>query len=612
MISGDGPRGRAARRRRGTTPKRGIAAAAGVLFSTALVAQGGVTSDAAWNDAEWVHGPIGTSDCANPLGMFANRGEGRALSGSLLGVDLDALLEAGGVEVTNDGVRSEESTGTATPLGDDAYANPLNVVALSTVNANLGQGLLQLPLDNSTGVLGQYGQSKTDGVSVGASGYVTDTGAIATAQGDAYPDLATLRISQLVNAISPALTPTLGDVADVELRIGAVAGHAHLDACAEAWGSELANALTREYLASHVRTEFTSPTVAALTGGVSGAVQTLESTVAGLSSNTGVLTEIRTGATSLLNGVLGLGGLGALLGVSLGSVTVNSLSATIDTSAVQTLLQNPITDTGGTIVIDPGSGAISVDTAALLERAYPGAYGTGLNGLPPNSDPLQDPAVAGALAAALAEALNGWIASVNTALGQAVDAIAVNVQLSVIVRLQILGLPVNIARIDATTSGPLSNLTTTTQTEILRSGLLSDVLGLVDSLASALVTGLGGVVQGAVGAVVNGLRALAPAVTALATPVATAVSTLYTRLFMDGLVSLTINAQNDPLPGSPSPGAEPIEWNGLAEGRYEVAALRVGVLDALRPAGVRLYLGRGSVGEVCSQAGVAAGGCASY
>jgi len=523
------------------------------------------------------------------------------VSGTLLGYDLDGLVQASGVEVTNNGSRPFEHSGVADEQGNEDYANSLNVTALSAINTDLGQGMLQLPLNNGTGVLGQYAQARSNGIARGASGFVEDNGAIATEPGGGYPDLAALDLSSLIGALDPDLALTLGDVANVKLRVGAVAGRATLDGCKEAWGVSLAQSLTREYLTSHVRTEFSSQTVGALVAAISGRISALQGAVNTLSTNNGVLTQVQNGTTSLLNGVLDLGGIGALLGVSLGSVTVNSLSATIDTSAVTSTLMTPFGDSAGVLTIDPATGAISIDTSALLASAYGGQYGDGLNNQPPNTKLLDDPKMVDSLQDALTEALADWIENVNIALTQAIDAVALNLKLTVIVRAKLFGipLPLDIAKIEATTVGTLASLTTTTSTEILRSGLLTSVLNLVGNLAASLVTGLGGVVRDAVNGVLNAFRSLPSAVTALTGPVVIAVTTLYNRLYIDGIVTLTVNAQNDPSSGPPAPGAVPLDWQNLASGRYDVAALRVSVLEAL-PDGARVYLGRASVGRSCS------------
>jgi hypothetical protein len=74
---------------------------------------------------------------------------------------------------------------------------------------------------------------------------------------------------------------------------------------------------------------------------------------------------------------------------------------------------------------------------------------------------------------------------------------------------------------------------------------------------------------------------------------------------VNGVVTLDVNAQNDPLTGNP----EPVDWAGLPAGQYDVAALRIGILDAAGASNVHLYLGRASVGVTCSISG---SGCAGY
>lgn len=83
------------------------------------------------------------------------------------------------------------------------------------------------------------------------------------------------------------------------------------------------------------------------------------------------------------------------------------------------------------------------------------------------------------------------------------------------------------------------------------------------------------------------------------------VTTIYRELFLSGLVSITVNAQNHPTSGYPGPD----DWADKPDGEYSVAALRVGVLDVLGDLGVRLYLGQATVGPVC---GPASHRCAGY
>ena len=138
---------------------------------------------------------------------------------------------------------------------------------------------------------------------------------------------------------------------------------------------------------------------------------------------------------------------------------------------------------------------------------------------------------------------------------------------------------------------------------------LGGVLGdLVVALTGGLTATVGGLVGTAVDDALRPLAQLPSSTTSLGVPIIELVTTVYRELYVNGVVSLMINAQNDPLIGH----AEPPDWAGLPSMRFDVAALRIGVLGALAADEVRLYLGRGSVGEVCSPAGVAAGDCPGY
>jgi hypothetical protein len=85
----------------------------------------------------------------------------------------------------------------------------------------------------------------------------------------------------------------------------------------------------------------------------------------------------------------------------------------------------------------------------------------------------------------------------------------------------------------------------------------------------------------------------------LAAPIVNAIGGLFTSLFANQVVTLDVNAQNDPITGN----AQPSDWAEIPAGQYDVAALRMGILDAAGASNVNLYLGRASVGVTCSVAG---------
>lgn len=567
---------------------RGRIAAAGVAAFTAVVVAVTWSSvtDAAWVSNEWVHagdpdGQAGmrTVDCAAPDGAYATRGNGRVLSGSALGIDLDTLAQVTGVETTNDGSRAQVSPGTATDSGEDGYSNPLNVVVLQALELDLTE-VLQLPLDNSTGVLGQYGQAQSTGLSSAGAGFVDGTGAISVKPGGGYPQLGTLRLSSLLDSLGYDLGTVLSGVADVSLEIGAVAGRASLDGCDYMWGADIEDVLDREYLAAGLVTEIDSPTVGTLSQTVSGLVTTLNGAVAGLVGNGGVASELLTG----LLGVVDLG----VVSTSQSEIT----GATIDLTAVSDLATATRSDEAGAVAVNFGEGTIRIDTAALLARAYPDEYGNGLNGLDPNTNILDDPAVVEELSEALTEVLADWVDAVDDAVQAALDGLRIEAQLVVSV---ILLSTVNIAidaSLDELEAGDGINATG----GLVLSGLVNGATGLIGPV-------LAGIIRGTLPAVSATLSSLDLAVD----PLVEVVADVYSTLFLDGIVAVTVNAQNDPSTGD----AEPADWAGLPDGRYDVAALRIGVLDALGDADVRLYLGRASVGMTCSIA-TAEQECAGY
>lgn len=600
---------------------------AGLIAAFALLVQTAAPTNASWTDTEWTGAALGSANCATASSGFATRGDGRALSGSLLGTDLDTVAAASGVAVTSNGARDLHAPASAQPASGtpQAWADPLNVALLNgALPVNLTQAL-QLPLAAGTGAVGQFGQARNSGQAAGAAGYVTSSGGInLDGAPGGYPDLATLQLSSVLGSLNHNLGTLIPGISDVSLTAGAVAGRAQLAGCDTSWrGSVPMSAdgttgnVSRQYLASHLDLRLSSPTVSALTQGVTNTVTTLESTVNGLAGNAGVTSAITSGVSSLLNGLIG----GNSSSLSLGNVSVGPLTATVNTLPLRNFIAAPFSDPGGVLVVSPGTGVISVNTTALLAAAFPGNYTAGLNGLQPNTNLLADPAILTALTNALSQALSAWLASVNTLLTQTVNGISVTASVVIALRAKILITPwINIGTITASTSGTLGQLLTPGNTSTTASlnllpdlGLVADLVnGLLSPVLSSLVTGLvgglGGIVGNALWAVVGTLTVLPSVVTTLTTPIITAVSTLYSKLFLSGLVSVTANAQNDPFSGRP----EPPEWAAIPAGRYEVAALRVGVLDALGGLGVRLYLGRASVGPVCSPAKLVSGGCAGY
>lgn len=607
--------------------KRGVGvAAAAVLVSTALVAQGGVTTAASWNDTEWVHSSaVTTVDCENPEGTFATRGEGRLLSGSLLGIDLDTIVAANGVEATNDGTRTAVDPSGAIPVIDPplspaeaptAFANPVDVSALNSALTVDLSGVLQLPLDTSTGSVGQYGQAASGGEARGASGLITSSGGVATSPTNEYPDLATLKLSTLLGTVNPSVAALLGNVTDVSLTTGAVAGSAALDGCALSWTDDSATAVSREYLTSHIYTDVASPTIGSVATTVDGTLGTLQTTANGLIGNGSLLSGVVSGVVTLVDGLLGNPLISAVLGIRTtpNGTTAGITAVSLDLAPVQSLVNTPFEDEHGVVSISLDEGLVRVNTTALLGEAYGDTYTDGANELPPNSDLLADQHVVDTLTRVLGETLDTLVSRIVTALNDVIDTAVVSAVISIPLQTRCLLLCTSwtdAGAIGVSIHGSVAALKANTPGTVTVDTSALNVLGLgtlLGGLVNGIVSGLTSTVGSAIGTIVD--DALTPVLTApvstilsLVDPIVSLVGNVYAQLYQSGVVSLTVNAQN-----------EPADWSGLDPGRYDVAALRIGVLDALGQSNVRLYLGRASVGPGCSVSMAAQPGnpCAGY
>lgn len=427
---------------------RGIALGAlAVTLSTALLAQDSIVTNASWKDEEWVHGQVGTVQCGETTGAFVTQSAGKALGGSLLSIDLDNVAEVEGVSTYNQAGSATSTGGIKIIELTDAWANPLDVGALSSVELGLTD-FLELPLDTSTGVVNQFAQATGLGLAHGASGYVNDSGGIDLpgAEGD-YPQLATLKLSEILDSDllgGQNLGEALANVADLELEVGAVAARAELDTCASLWDTpseqiaravaeEAVAGLSREYMVASADLVFTSPTVGALVTAIGGdgngdctdrpvsVAYDLECTVNDFTGETGFLPQLLSAITEGLLGTI-TGGLG------LGSISLD-LAVSIDTNPVRALLSHTLDD--GVVSINLANSEIRIDTTALLSSAYPADYTNGLNGLVPNTNPLADAQVLNTLNAHVNALLLQWLSTVKDVLDIAVGNVLVHLKVEI-------------------------------------------------------------------------------------------------------------------------------------------------------------------------------------
>jgi hypothetical protein len=307
----------------------------------------------------------------------------------------------------------------------------------------------------------------------------------------------------------------------------------------------------------------------------------------------------------------------------------------LDLTAVRGLTTETITDDAGTVALNLATGQVSVDLAALLGEAY-GSEGFGgqpvhgLNALDPNTELVLNAGVTNALVAALEQALDAWVADIVASVKTALSATTAESEIVVMLRGTVLGSTLDVARLNIRTGGTLSQLianaaqtdATVTVLDDVNDPLLAEairalVAPLSPTLEATAEDGTARIVGTAVNKVLDAAASqLDVGLTTATGPVVTTLAeVLNDYLGVNGLVSLKVNAQNDPFTGA---GSYP-DWESgnrqVRDGRYDVAALSVEVLHVEGTDGdVNLELGRASVGVSCMLGGALhqAGNCAGY
>ncbi|CAD5991085.1 choice-of-anchor G family protein [Agreia sp. COWG] len=587
---------RTARRITGTLA--GIAALAVAVGASISAAP----TDASWRDAEWDHATVSTLDCGPDGILFDTKASGRLVGGRLAGINLDNVAEVDGVSATNTaaGVAVVPAPPASNSLGANAYANPLDAAALNTLSVSLGD-LLVLPLNADLGVDNSYAQVNDDGTSTGAAGAVSNSGAIqlqGSQPAPTKPTFATVQLKRVVeNALGGSLAGVSAGLADASLSVGAIGSSATLDACAAAWTVSIVSSLQRDYGIANLDLNLTSPTVNTLVTNTTGVLNGLDARVEGLAGDAGLLSALTSNLTTAVSGTLG--------GLRIGSVGISQLSADLNLAAVNSLLDDTISDDAGIVGIDLAAGTIAIDLDGLLGGA------NGLNGLAPNTQLLINDAVVNTLTAAVTQALANWVDDVTEAIRVALVA----VQISAVVNVNLQqgnGTPLATVALTIPTVSLGSLLAgspvVTSSVSLANANVCSiPVTGpllcaalntLVAGLAANVAKSLGGAVKTALftpgSGVVDSTRTTLLGFT---TPVVTLVANATRGLFGEGsLLSLTANAQNSPAPANanPQPGWSVTGPNAAtkATGQYDVAALRLTAADAR----VQLDLARSSVG----------------
>lgn len=599
--------------RHGTRRRGGAPIVAGGLALALLAPLSAVASGASWVDVERDSGVVSTLDCAAD-GTVA-RADSHLIGGTLFGSDLSAVAALDGATAVGTG------TGPTVVASD-----PLSVSALSTINADLG-GPLALDLAADAGVLRQYAQASADGVSLAATGAVTDGGAIALADpsgSSTAPRFATFSLGDVLDALVDGSGTGIAQLSDVAITIGALASVAELDGCRADWDDSVATALDRAYAIAGLGAALESPLVGAAGSALTGGLPTVESAIEAVAGDSGLTAAIGAATVSALSATLS--------GFLVGAPTVN-LTLDVDLSGIIDTVGREIADPDGIAVIDLANGTVAVDLERLLGPAYEDSVG--VNGLAPNTRLLLNASAVTALSSALGDAVTGWLTDLSAAVAASVDVLTVDLEVTVPISVVVAPVPivlpsgitvpvgavkvsaseVSLAALEAGTA-PIS--VTTALTPPSCSGLVgSAICAVVNPLLTGLTTAVGSLVlNGILGPVVGGLISdvldPVPGLTALSTTVLGALDSVVDFLAPaladlfgeDAVLSLIANAQNAPDPAEVSapPGIEP-GWAGLASpttdpyrtGAYSVAALRLVTLG-VASGGVAVDLARSTVG----------------
>lgn len=555
---------------------------------------------AAWNDTEWDQATIGTDSFACGTDKnYTSSASGRFLSGSLVGTDLDTVAGVAGVSATKSGLTNAAVTPTtALRLGTqttdvETFGNPLLVSALQGVAGIDLTGMIQLGLPlGSAGALNQYAQVTSTGKSAGASGLVSNSGAMDVTSGapsNALPEPATISLARLLSK----------DISAVDLRVGAVAASSQLDWCAQLenqlWGDKTMTEAVRDYNIASLDLRVQSPLVSDLVGSVSSTVTGLEDALAALVRMDGPLAgTIRStvGASSLLTVPL----MGTLVpGTITGQVTVGN----VDLTTVKQLLSSPLTD--GTVTIDLATGTVTMNLATLL-----GDTAKGIKDLDPNTELVLNARVVNELNARVGTLLDSWTSRVVVALTAAEQAVlAAPVTVATSINLTLLGsdvaaLDIRLRNTDPTDVSPMTvrdviNGTAALQvtSRVVGSQILGGLLAGVAALAAGVTTDLVAPTKALLStSLVTPVTTLGSGLAAATLPVVTALAGVVNSL--PSIVSLRVNVQPDK-PKAPA-GPSFVSATGQSSAEYRVSALRVGLLDGLGAPVAAVYLATATSG----------------
>ncbi|WP_374168963.1 choice-of-anchor G family protein [Microbacterium sp. WHRI 7836] len=503
-------------------------------------------------------------DAANPNDPSVAQGQIIQLPAALLGgLDIAALGH----------------TLTSNPAAPGSELGGLNVGLLEALNIDVGTLNVPLLTDGTTpgllrlgdlGAAQSFSSSPTQTQSIASSGTITSGGAVDTGAIDGSVNPGTLELTDLFDQLAVAgLTDAVLDQASI--GIGALASRAESNA----------GTVTSEYRIADLNLDLHSNLVAGLSGTLASAIQGTVTPVSNLAGPGGALTGLTTTIVNTINAIPDVPLVAAFTATG-GTVSIAGLDTVGQTVTTQ-VLQTPVENTTGSVLVDLSTGTVSVDLAKILVETGAGAN---LNTLPANTPVLSattisaiQQGITSALTGTHPNSLNG---KVSTILKSTLDALQVTITVGVDLTVPLTGTP--LVSGDVTVKGSLAQFAgtatpvPTVATDITLAGLNIGVLlnPVVATVTNAVATTTGPLVNTALTSVIPLVQ---PALAALTGPVLTTLDPVLQGVLSD-IATITINEQ-------PATGDIP-------GGSFTVRALGVNLLPAVG-GGVALDLGSSTV-----------------
>ncbi|MFB4349379.1 choice-of-anchor G family protein [Microbacterium sp. CR_7] len=503
-------------------------------------------------------------DAADPTDPSAAQGQIIQLPADLLG----------GLDIATLG-----HTLTSNPSAPGPELGGLDLTALGALSIDVGSLNVPLLTDGTTPGLLQLGDlgsaqsfssSPTQTQSIASSGTITSGGAIDAGAIDGSVTPGTLDLTGLFDQLDVAgLTDAVLDQASI--GIGALASRAESNT----------DAATSEYRIADLGLDLHSDLVAGLSTTLGGAIQGTLTPVSDLVGPAGALTALATTLVGTVNAIPDVP-LVANFSATGGTASIAGLD-TVGQTVVTEVLEEPLENTTGSVLVDLADGTISVNLAQLLVETGAGAN---LNTLPANTPVLSatmisaiQQGITSALTGTHPESLNG---KVTSTLATTLNELQATVNVGVTLTNPLTGITLTSGTI--TVAGTLAQFAgtatpaPTTTTDITLAGLdLSLLLNpVIAAVTSAVATTTGPLVNTALTSVIPLVQ---PALAALTTPLLATLDPVLQGVLSE-IATITINEQ-------PTTG-------DLGADSFTVRALGVDLLPGVG-GGVSLDLGSSTV-----------------